>query len=274
MSAFGTKRTLRRLERAGGRDDNWSSGTPQPPRQMGPSPCKRCSLVLGASTMDSGLESQHLHRSLSGRHVSLRAGCGSWRLCFRDRRRCGLALYPHTAADRGLDHGSRPCRAGLFGLEVTACVELARLAPFIVGAAFGVPLGVFVLAHADPHYLRLGIGVVLVLFSLYGLLRPAIKPMKDAAYRPTWEWAFSMACLAARPVSPGLSRHLVATARLGQGSAARGLSAGGRCHFCDECGLARRTRLDFTRRDVAVCRRVARAARRHLAWTEVLRQAR
>ena len=57
----------------------------------------------------------------------------------------------------------------------------SRLAPLLIGTAFGVPLGVFALAHADPHYLRLGIGVVLVLFSLYGLLRPAIKPVKAAS---------------------------------------------------------------------------------------------
>jgi uncharacterized membrane protein YfcA len=58
----------------------------------------------------------------------------------------------------------------------------SRLAPLLVGTAFGVPLGVFVLAHADPHYLRLGIGLVLVFFSLYGLLRPAIKPVKAAGF--------------------------------------------------------------------------------------------
>ena len=53
-----------------------------------------------------------------------------------------------------------------------------RLAPLVVGTAFGVPLGVFTLAHADPHYLRLSIGAVLVLFSLYGLFRPTIRPVK------------------------------------------------------------------------------------------------
>ncbi|MGN6749265.1 MAG: sulfite exporter TauE/SafE family protein [Xanthobacteraceae bacterium] len=57
----------------------------------------------------------------------------------------------------------------------------SRLAPLLIGTTFGVPLGVFALAHADPHYLRLGIGAVLVLFSLYGLLRPAIAPVKAAA---------------------------------------------------------------------------------------------
>jgi uncharacterized membrane protein YfcA len=44
-----------------------------------------------------------------------------------------------------------------------------------------VPLGVFMLAHADPHYLRVGTGAVLVLFSLYGLLRPTVTPIKAGA---------------------------------------------------------------------------------------------
>jgi uncharacterized membrane protein YfcA len=56
-----------------------------------------------------------------------------------------------------------------------------RLAPLFVGTALGVPLGVFTLAHADPHYLRFGTGGVLVLFSLYGLLRPTITPIKAGA---------------------------------------------------------------------------------------------
>jgi uncharacterized membrane protein YfcA len=57
-----------------------------------------------------------------------------------------------------------------------------RLAPLLIGTAFGVPLGVFVLAHADPRSLRLGTGVVLVLFSLYGLLRPNLRPIKAAPF--------------------------------------------------------------------------------------------
>jgi uncharacterized protein len=56
-----------------------------------------------------------------------------------------------------------------------------RFAPLVFGTAFGVPLGVFALAHADPNYLRLGIGAVLVLFGLYGLFRPTIQPVKIGA---------------------------------------------------------------------------------------------
>jgi uncharacterized membrane protein YfcA len=57
-----------------------------------------------------------------------------------------------------------------------------RLAPILIGTAFGVPLGVFALAHANPRYLRFGTGVVLVLFSLYGLLRPNLRLIKAALF--------------------------------------------------------------------------------------------
>ena len=52
-----------------------------------------------------------------------------------------------------------------------------RLWPFLLGAAFGVPIGVAILGHADPAYVRKGIGVVLVLYSLYALARPTINPI-------------------------------------------------------------------------------------------------
>src|SRR5213078_1824897 len=52
-----------------------------------------------------------------------------------------------------------------------------RLWPFLLGAAFGVPLGIAVLAHANPVYARKGIGVVLTLYSLYALARPTTKPI-------------------------------------------------------------------------------------------------
>jgi uncharacterized membrane protein YfcA len=39
------------------------------------------------------------------------------------------------------------------------------------------------LAHhrTAPHYLRRGVGVILIAFGLYGLLRPAITPIKSSA---------------------------------------------------------------------------------------------
>ena len=56
-----------------------------------------------------------------------------------------------------------------------------RLWPFLLGAALGVPLGVWVLALADPAQVRKGVAVFLVLYSLYGLARPALPAVKAGA---------------------------------------------------------------------------------------------
>jgi uncharacterized membrane protein YfcA len=56
-------------------------------------------------------------------------------------------------------------------------VSWQRIAPLVIGAAIGVPFGVFVLSTASPRALRIGVGIVLVLYSAYGLLRPTMKPI-------------------------------------------------------------------------------------------------
>ena len=48
--------------------------------------------------------------------------------------------------------------------------DLRRVAPFVVGGALGVPLGVFLLHNVDPVRFKLAIGVLLMLYGLYGLL--------------------------------------------------------------------------------------------------------
>jgi uncharacterized membrane protein YfcA len=55
-----------------------------------------------------------------------------------------------------------------------------RLMPFILGSALGIPLGVAALRWASPMYLRIGVGLLLVLFSLYNLARPQLPQMKQA----------------------------------------------------------------------------------------------
>ena len=53
-----------------------------------------------------------------------------------------------------------------------------KVAPFIIGGAFGVPIGTALLAHySNPAYLRPGFGLLLVLYVIYGLARPAFKPL-------------------------------------------------------------------------------------------------
>src|ERR1043166_5576272 len=53
-----------------------------------------------------------------------------------------------------------------------------NVAPLIVGGAFGVPLGAALLTYINPDYLRIAVGVVLVLYSIYSLARPAFEPVK------------------------------------------------------------------------------------------------
>jgi uncharacterized membrane protein YfcA len=56
-------------------------------------------------------------------------------------------------------------------------LDWRRLWPFVAGAAAGVPVGVAVLTWASPAYVRAGVGVLLVLYSLYAWFRPAVKPV-------------------------------------------------------------------------------------------------
>ena len=56
-------------------------------------------------------------------------------------------------------------------------LDWRKLWPFIAGAAIGVPVGVAILGWANPAYVKAGIGVFLVLYSLYALLRPSLPPV-------------------------------------------------------------------------------------------------
>src|ERR1043166_444101 len=53
-----------------------------------------------------------------------------------------------------------------------------RLAPFIIGGAVGAPIGAVLLTYIDPTYLRPAVGALLVLYSIYGLARPAFEPVQ------------------------------------------------------------------------------------------------
>jgi uncharacterized membrane protein YfcA len=50
------------------------------------------------------------------------------------------------------------------------------VAPYVIGGVFGAPLGTALLAQISPSVVRTGIGVFLVLYSAYGLARPAFWP--------------------------------------------------------------------------------------------------
>jgi hypothetical protein len=59
-------------------------------------------------------------------------------------------------------------------------VKLGRILPFVIGAAIGVPLGAELLRWAPAASLRIGIGAILVLFSLYTFYRPKLASAAGA----------------------------------------------------------------------------------------------
>jgi uncharacterized protein len=55
------------------------------------------------------------------------------------------------------------------------------VAPFVIGGTIGIPFGTMLLTYTDPAYLRGGVGVLLVIYSIYGLAKPAFKPRQVGA---------------------------------------------------------------------------------------------
>src|ERR1700686_1324664 len=53
-----------------------------------------------------------------------------------------------------------------------------KVMPFLIGGIVGVPLGTMLLAYINPAHLRFGVGVLLVLYSIYSLAKPAFKPVQ------------------------------------------------------------------------------------------------
>jgi uncharacterized protein len=50
-----------------------------------------------------------------------------------------------------------------------------RVAPFAAGALLGVPAGTVLLTHSDPDHLKLGVGVLVIAYCLWGFARPAVR---------------------------------------------------------------------------------------------------
>jgi uncharacterized membrane protein YfcA len=65
--------------------------------------------------------------------------------------------------------------------KLRRALDWTRLWPFLLGGAVGVPVGVAALGWADPAHMRAGVGAVLVIYGVYGLVRPALKPVEAGA---------------------------------------------------------------------------------------------
>ncbi|MFT7578398.1 MAG: putative membrane protein YfcA [Myxococcota bacterium] len=61
------------------------------------------------------------------------------------------------------------CVAGLIAWQMRAHISWKRLQPVIIGCTLGVPLGLLFLKQVEPHYIRLALGVFLILFSIWSL---------------------------------------------------------------------------------------------------------
>jgi uncharacterized protein len=65
--------------------------------------------------------------------------------------------------------------------KLRSALRLARLWPFLIGAAAGVPLGVELLRWTDPHRVRQIVGALLIAFTLYSLFVPAPRTKAGGA---------------------------------------------------------------------------------------------
>jgi hypothetical protein len=64
----------------------------------------------------------------------------------------------------------------IYGLwKLRHALNWRHVVPLITGGTVGVPIGVWLLAYMNPAYLRFGVGLLLVIYSVYGLARPVVK---------------------------------------------------------------------------------------------------
>jgi uncharacterized membrane protein YfcA len=65
--------------------------------------------------------------------------------------------------------------------RVRRSVNWQKVAPLIIGSATGIPLGTAFLTALDPAIFRLSMGGLLMIFSLYNLFRPQLRPVQGGA---------------------------------------------------------------------------------------------
>ena len=63
---------------------------------------------------------------------------------------------------------------GILIWPIRRSIEIARLWPFMAGAAAGIPIGVALLSHTRADIIRAGIGVFLAAYGSYALMAPQL----------------------------------------------------------------------------------------------------
>jgi uncharacterized membrane protein YfcA len=64
---------------------------------------------------------------------------------------------------------------GLAIWKLRNALQISRLLPFVAGGAVGIPLGALGLRNVSADHLRASIGFLLVVFSIYSLVRPKFR---------------------------------------------------------------------------------------------------
>jgi uncharacterized protein len=57
-------------------------------------------------------------------------------------------------------------------------VSWRNVAPFIIAGTLGVPIETLLLTYVDAAYLRTGVGLLLIVYAVYGLARPAFRAVQ------------------------------------------------------------------------------------------------
>ncbi len=73
------------------------------------------------------------------------------------------------------------CTQGYGVWKLRQTLNWRTVAPFIIGGVLGVPLGAMLLTYLDPNYVRLNVGALLLVYSIYGLSKPTFRPQKTGA---------------------------------------------------------------------------------------------
>jgi uncharacterized protein len=64
--------------------------------------------------------------------------------------------------------------------KLRRAINVGRLWPLVIGSAIGVPAGILALQWMSPAHLRMAVGILLIAFSLYNLLRPKMPEFANA----------------------------------------------------------------------------------------------
>ena len=70
------------------------------------------------------------------------------------------------------------CTQGYGVWKLRRSLNWRSVAPFIIAGTISIPVGTLLLTYIDAAYMRTGVGVLLIVYSLYGLAKPAFKPVQ------------------------------------------------------------------------------------------------